>query len=60
MNVVDDYDVLIRDYCRISLHLAENVLKMKIPLNAAEKDISKVMDSLYNRDKIYYMPIMNE
>ena len=30
MNVIDDYDVHIEDYCRTSLQLAEKVLNMEI------------------------------
>ena len=58
-NMIDDYDVYIKDYCRMSLHLAENVLKMKIPLKVIEKDVPKVINSFYNRDKIYERLIMN-
>lgn len=57
--MIDDYDVHIRDYCRMSLHLAEKVLNMKIPLNIIEKDVPKIMHPLYNRDKIYDRPIIN-
>lgn len=60
MNVVDDYDVRIRDYCRMTLHLVEKVLNMEISLKALEKDVTNIMDPLYNRDKIYDRPIMND
>lgn len=59
MNLIDAYDFFIRDYCRMSLYLAENVLNMKIPLKAIEKDVPWIMDPLYKRDKIYDRPIMN-
>lgn len=43
----------------MSLYLAENALKLKIPLKAMEKDTKEFMDPLYKRDKIYDRPIMN-
>ena len=30
MNLIDGYDVGVKDYCRMSLYLAKNVLNMKI------------------------------
>ncbi len=44
MNAIDDFDIHVRDYCRMILYLAENVLKMKIPLKVMEKNVPKVMD----------------
>lgn len=43
----------------MSLHLVENVRKIKIPLKAIDKDVLEVMDPLYDREKIYDKPIMN-
>ena len=59
MHVIDDYDVRIRDYYRMSLYLAHNIPKMKIPFKAIEKDTKDIMDPLYNRDNIYDSLIMN-
>ena len=59
MNEIDDCDVHIRYYCRMSLHLAEKVLNMEITLKAWDKDVLKIMDPLYNKDKTYDRPIMN-
>ena len=59
MNLLDDYDVQIRDYCRMTLYLEEKELKMNIPLKFVEKDMKYVLDPLYNRDKIYDRMIMN-
>lgn len=59
MNAIDDYDVRIRDYYRLSLYLGESFLKIKIPPKAIEKDAPKVMNPMYNRDKIYDRLIMN-
>ena len=59
MNLLDDYDVQIRDYCRMTLNLEEKELKMNIPLKFVEKDMKYVLDPLYNRDKIYDRMIMN-
>ena len=38
MNVIDNYDIQIRDYCRMTLYLVEKELKMKILLKFMEKD----------------------
>ena len=43
MNMIDDCNVYIRDYCRMSLHLAKKVLNMKISLKAIEKDVPEIM-----------------
>ena len=59
MNLLDDYDVQIRDYCRMTLYLEEKELKMNIPLKFVEKDMKYVIDPLYNRGKIYDRMIMN-
>ena len=59
MNSIDDYDVKIRDYFRMTLYLVEKELKMKIPLKAVEKDTNDVWNLMHNRDKIYDRPIIN-
>lgn len=46
MNTVDDYDVCIRDYCRMSLHIVEKVLNIDIPIEAWDKDVTKILDPL--------------
>ncbi len=38
ITVVDDYDIHIRHYCRMTLYLVEKVLKIKIFLRDIEKD----------------------
>lgn len=60
MNSVDDYDVQIRDYCIMRVQLSEKVLNLEIPLKAWNKNAPLVLDPLYNRDKIYERPIINE
>lgn len=40
MNVVDDYDIKIRDYCRMTLYLEEKVIKVKVPLKLASLSFS--------------------
>ena len=59
MNTIDDYDVHIRDYCRMNLYLKESALKIKIPLKIVQQDTKDLLDPLFNRDKIGDMPIMN-
>ena len=48
MNVVDDYDIQIRDYCRMTLYLAGSALKIKITLKLVKQDTEEVLDHLYN------------
>lgn len=52
MNAVDDYEICIRDYCRMTLYFVGSALKMKVPLNIVQQDTKYVLDPLYNRDKI--------
>ena len=59
MNALDDYDIQIRDYYRMTLYLAGNALKIKVPLKVVQQDTEEVLDPLYNQDKIYDRPIMN-
>ena len=59
MNVVDDYEIRIKDYCRMTLYLAGSALKIKVPLKIVQQDTEDVLDPLYNRDKIFDWPIMN-
>ena len=59
MNAIDDYDIHIRDNCRMKLYLVEKALKMNIPIKAVQKDTKDVLDPLYNHEKIYDRPIVN-
>ena len=59
MNIVDDYDIFIRDYCRIIVQLIEKVLNIDIPLKASNKDVPGILDPLYSKEKIYERPVMN-
>ena len=52
MKAVDDYEILIRENCRMTLYLVGNALKIKSPLKIVQQDIKEVSDLLYNRDKI--------
>ena len=46
MNAIDDYDIWIRDYCRMTLYLVEKALKKKISLKVVQKDIEDFLDPL--------------
>jgi hypothetical protein len=59
MNTVDDYNIRIRDYCRMTLYLAKISLKVKVPLKIVQKDMEDLPDPLFNKDKIGDRPIMN-
>ena len=59
MNTTNDYDVQIRDYCRMNLYLVEKALKIEIPLKTWQKYFEKLLDPLLNRDKIGDRPIMS-
>ena len=59
MNAVDDYNIRIRDYCRMTLYLASSGLKIKVPLKVVQQYTEDFLDPLYNRDDIFYRPIMN-
>ena len=52
MNAVDDYDIHIRDYCRMTLYLERSSLKINIPLKVVQQDTEDFLYPLYNRDKI--------
>ena len=43
----------------MTLYLAKKVFKIKVLLKLVQKDIEKVLDPLYNQDKIFDWPIMN-
>ena len=60
MNMIDDYDIQIRDNCRLTLYLVGSALKIKIPLKVVQQGTQDVLDPLYNCDKIFDRPIMNE
>lgn len=59
MGVINEYDVIIKYYYRMSVQIAKNVLNMEIPLKAWDKDVPEILDPLYNRDNIYERSIMN-
>ena len=59
MNATYDYDVCIRDYCRMTLYLVESSLKVNIPLKIVQQDTEDIFDPLFNRDKIGDWHIMN-
>ena len=59
MTVVDDYDIQIRDYYRMTLYFIGNALKIKVPLKVVQQDTVEVLDPLYNKDKIYNRLVMN-
>jgi hypothetical protein len=59
MNIVDDYDIRIRDYCRMTLYLERSSFKIKVPLKVVQQDTKDVLDPLHNIDKICDRPIMN-
>ena len=48
MNAVDDYDIWIRDYCRMTLYLAGSSFKITVPLKIVQQDTEEVLDPLYN------------
>ena len=52
MNATNDYDIQIRDYCRMSLYLVEKALKIKIPLQILQQDSGELLHPLFNEDKI--------
>ena len=59
MNATNDYDVHIRDHCRMTLYLVEKALKIKILLKILQQDIDELLDALFNRNKIGKWHIMN-
>ena len=52
MNATNDDDVYIRDYCRMTLYLAEKGLQLNIPEEIRQQDSNKLVDPLFNLDKI--------
>ena len=59
MNATNDYDVCIRDYCRMTLYLAKKALHLNIPKEIRQQDSKELLESLFNLDKIGERPIMN-
>ena len=59
MNIVDDYEIQLRDYCRMNLYLVGGVLNIMVPLKIVQKDTKYFLYPLYKRDKIFDQPIMN-
>ena len=59
MNATNDYDVHIRDYCRMTLYLAQKVLKVKILKEIPKQDSGELLDPMFNSNKIRERPIMN-
>ena len=59
MNVTNDYDVFIRDYCRMTLYLVEKALQPNIPDEIRQQDSKELLDPLLNSEKIGERPIMN-
>ena len=59
MNATDDYDICIRDYCRMTLYLVEKTLKLNIPEEIRQQDSKELLDPLFILDKIRERPIMN-
>ncbi len=59
MNATNDYDVCIRDYCRMTLDLADKVVQLNIPKEIRQQDSKELLDPLFNVDKIGERPIMN-
>ena len=59
MNAIDDYDVCIRDYCRMTLYLVEMNLHFTIPNEIKLHDLQDLLDPLFNVDKVGERPILN-
>ena len=59
MNYVDDYNIWIRNYFRMSFELTEWTLNLIIFFKIWNKDSPDVLKLQYNRDKIFERPIMN-
>ena len=59
MNAIDDYDVCIRDYCRMILYLVEMALHLTIPNEIRLQDSQELLDPLFNTDKVGERPILN-
>ena len=52
MNATNDYDVFIRDYCRMTLYLEEKALNLTIPDEIKQQDSKELLDPLFNADKV--------
>ena len=59
MNATNDYDVCIRDDCRMNLYLAEKALQLNILEEIRQQDSKELLDPLFNSNKIGERPIMN-
>ncbi len=59
MNATNDYDVHIKDYCRMTLYLVEKTLHLTIPDEIKIQDSQELLDSLFNTDKVGERPILN-
>lgn len=59
MNATNDYDVCIRDYCRMNLYLTEKALKLNISKEIRQQDSRELLSSPFNSEKIGEGPIMN-
>ena len=59
MNATNDYDLHIRDYCRMTLYLVEKALQLNIPDEIRQQDSKELLDPLFNADRIGERPIMN-
>ena len=59
MNATNDYDVCIRDYCRMTLYLAEKALQLNISDEIRQQDLKELLDPLFNAEEIGERPIMN-
>ena len=59
MNTTDDYDIRIRDYCRMTLYLAEKALHLTFPNELWLQDSQDVLDPLFNASKVGERPILN-
>ena len=52
MNATNDYDVCIRDYCRMTLYLVEKALKIKIPLKIVQQDTDDLLNLFFNKKRL--------
>ena len=59
MNATNDYDVFIRDYCRMTLYLVKKALQLNIPDEIRKQDSKELLDPLFSIDKIGERPILN-
>ena len=59
MNATNDYDVYIKDYCRMTLYLVEKALRVQISEEILKQDSKGLLDPLFNLDRIGERPIMN-